>query len=327
MTVTDPAALKAPKRQRLVSVTSLIDSILPKPGLLHWSEAQTAEGMLTLLRAGELHPSLTAAEALAAMREAKIGAEGVSTTAARRGVDVHALLERYARDGTWADPVGLLDVDDYPYAHALNDWLRKYRPEPLEIEQLVADPEHGYAGRLDLIATIDGQRTLVDLKTSEKAAIWDAAHLQTRAYSNASLVCGDDPCDRILIVVVAKDGTWREMDCLMTQRGLEDALRYHRALKPVTAACTQANKVAKDERTEPAAEKLPKVKVERVEDDPSTHPGAMQRTLRRELPTGGLIEYVESPRGWTTLDATRRRADFRAYYFTPPAQEPLRAAA
>src|SRR4051812_10392000 len=242
MTVTDPAQLKAPKRVRLTSVTTLIDQILPKPALVPWAERETAEGMLTLLRAGELHPALTAHEALAAMREARIGAEGVHTTAARRGVDVHALLERYARDGTWADPVGLLDVDDYPYAHALNDWLRANRPEPHEIEQLVADPEHGYAGRLDLIATIDGQRTLVDLKTSEKAAIWDAAHLQTRAYSNASLVCGDDPCDRILIVVVAKDGTWREMDCLMTQRGLEDALRYHRALKPVTNACAAANR-------------------------------------------------------------------------------------
>jgi hypothetical protein len=327
VTVTDPAQLKAPKRQRLTSVTTLIDQILPKPALVPWAERETAEGMLTLLRAGELHPSLTAAEALAAMREAKIGAEGVRTTAARRGVDVHALLERYARDGTWADPVGLLDVDDYPYAHALNDWLRANRPEPHEIEQLVADPEHGYAGRLDLIATIDGQRTLVDLKTSEKAAIWDAAHLQTRLYHRAAMVCGSDPCDRILLVVVAKDGTWREMDCLMTDRGAQDALRYARALKPVTAACAAANRQAKADRAEPAEPKPDKPKVERVDDDPSTHPGAMAKALRRELPDGGLIEYVESPRGWTTQAGTRRTQDFRAYYWTPPSQTTLPVAA
>jgi hypothetical protein len=223
--LTDPMQLKAPKRQRLTSVTTLIDQILPKPALVPWAERETAEGMLTLLRAGELHPSLTAHEALAAMREAKIGAEGVRTTAARRGVDVHALLERYARDGSWADPVGLLDVDDYPYAHALNDWLRKYRPEPHEIEQLVADPEHGYAGRLDLIATIDGQRTLVDLKSQERAGIYSAAHIQARAYERASVRCDGEPVDRVLIVVVAKDGTYREMDCLMTSRGFPSRAR------------------------------------------------------------------------------------------------------
>lgn len=324
---TDPAQLKAPKRVRLVSVTELLGRVLPKPALVPWAEAQTAEGMLTLHRAGELHHGMTAPEALAAMREAKIGAEGVRTTSAKRGVNIHALLEAYGRDGSWADPVGILDPEDFGFAHALNDWLRATCPEPVEIEQLVADPKWGYAGRLDLIANIQGVRTLVDLKSSDKAAIWDAAHSQTRAYSSASIACGDDPCDRILIVVVAKDGTYREMDCLMTQRGHEDTMRYYRALKPVTAACAAANRAAKDERAESAVEKPPKVKVERVEDDPSTHPGAMQRTLRRELPTGGLIEYVESPRGWTTLDATRRRADFRAYYFTPPAQVAMEVAA
>src|SRR3954451_24960463 len=145
---TDPQALKAPKRVRLESVSSVLDAVLPKGGLAYWMERETRKGVATLARAGEPVDRMTNDEIARAMREAGIGAEGARNTAARRGINIHALLERYARDGSWADPLGVLDPEDYGYAHALNDWLAKHRPEPLEIEQLVCDPEAGYAGRL-----------------------------------------------------------------------------------------------------------------------------------------------------------------------------------
>lgn len=328
MTVTDPQQLRAPKRVRLESVSSVLDAVLPKGALTYWATREERKGVATLARAGEPVDRMTDDEIARAMREAGIGAEGARDTAARRGINIHELLEAFARDGSWADPVGILDVDDYPYAHALNDWLRKHRPEPLEIEQLVADPAAGYAGRLDLIATIDGQRTLVDLKSSEKAAVYDRAHAQCRLYHRASLVCGSEPCDRLMVVVVAKDGKHDEMDCLMTDRGIDAALNWRRALKPVTSACDQRNRREKTARANPASDDKPeKPKVEYVEDDPSTHPGAMRKTLRRELPDGGLIEFEDAPAGWTTKDGTRRTRDFRAYWHTPPAQTRLGVAA
>jgi hypothetical protein len=328
VTITDPQQLRAPKRQRLVSVTSLIDSILPKPALVPWAERETAEGMLTLLRAGELHPSLTAHEALAAMREARIGAEGVRTTAARRGVNLHGLLERYENDGTWADPVGILDPEDYPFSHALNDWLRERRPEPIEREQLVADPSAGYAGRFDWFGRIDGQLTLLDATTSDKAAIWPAKHYQLRMYERARRVCGDEPADRLLIVVFCKDGTWREMDCLATFRAVDTMLAHHRDLKPVDQACNAVNRAEKGARRDdtPVA-KRERRKVEPNPDDKSTMPGALEVSMRRELPDGGLIEYEFASRGWATKDGYERMADWRAYFHTPPAQGVLKAAA
>lgn len=295
---------------------------------MHWSERETAAGVATLVRAGEPVDRMTVDEILAALAEAKIGAEGVRTTAAKRGVDVHSLLEHYLRSGTWADPLGILDPGDYGYAHALNKWLRDRRPRPLAIEEIVADPEHGYAGRLDaIIADEDGRMVLWDLKTSEKAQMFDRAHLQTRLYARAVPICGGPVPDEIRIVVCAKDGTYREMDCLMTDRGAQAALHYYRALKSVTAACAAANRAQKDARREPPEPKPDKPKVERVDDDPSTHPGAMRKTLRRELPDGGVLEFEDAPAGWTARDGTRRSRDWRAYWWTPPVQAELPVAA
>ncbi len=329
MTLTDPAQLKAPKRVRLVSVTTLCSAIVASDALVHWSERETAAGVATLARAGEPVDRMTVDDILHALREAKIGAEGVRDAAARRGVNVHGLLERYLRDGAWADPVGILDPEDYGYAHALNDWLRKTRPDPISVEEIVADPEHGYAGRLDaIIANEDGRAVLWDLKTSEKAQVFDRAHLQTRLYARAVPICGGPVPDEIRIVVCAKDGTYREMDCLMTDRGAQAALHYYRALKPVTAACTAANRSERDKRAEPAEDNpAPRPKVERIDDDPSTHPGAFRTELRRELPDGGVISFEEAPASWTTKDGYRRRQAYRAYWYQPPAQSRMEIAA
>lgn len=326
--VTDPAELRAPKRQRLISVTELLGRVLPKPALVPWAEAQTAEGMLTLHRAGELHHGMTAQDALAAMREAKIGAEGVRTSSAKRGVNVHALLERWENDGSWADPVGVLDVEDYPFAHALNDWLRERRPDPISREQLVADPESQYAGRYDLTALIDGQITLVDATTSDKASIWPAKHYQTRCYERGRRRCGEEPADRLLIVVFCRDGSWREMDVLATDRAVDDMLSHYRGLKPVNQACESANRAEKNARRddEPKA-KRERRKVDPDPNDPRTIPGAMEVSIRRDMPDGGIIEFESASRGWTTRDGFERLSDWRAYYWTPPVQATLPVAA
>lgn len=327
--VTDPAELRPPRRQRLVSVTTLCSAIMSSDSLVHWAERESVKGVTTLVRAGEPVARMSTEDVLHALRDSKIGAEGVRDSAAKRGVNVHSLLESYLRDGSWADPVGILDPEDYGYAHALNDWLRKENPDPISVEEIVADPSHGYAGRLDAIIASEGDRVVLwDLKTSEKAAIFDRAHLQTRLYARAVPICGGPVPDEIRIVVCAKDGTFREMDCLMTDRDSQAALNYYRALKPVTAACVAANRAAKAERAEPAAEPKPeRPRVERVDDDPSTHPGAFRTELRRELPDGGVVSFEESPVGWTTREGYRRSQAWRAYWFQPPVQATLPVAA
>lgn len=51
--------------------------------------------------------------------------------------------------------------------------------------------------------------------------------------------------------------------------------------------------------------------------DRSTVPGAMEHTLRRELPGRGVIEFEEAPVGWLTKKGTPREKPWRAYFWTP----------
>jgi hypothetical protein len=328
--MTAPAKAKAPKRTRLVSCTTLLDQIVPKPGLIRWTETQTVKGVATLVRAGEPVDRMTDDEILAAMRESAIGAEGTRDSAARRGVNVHALLEDYFRTGTLPDPVGKVEIDDYGYVTALNRWLIATQPQPLMIEEIVADPVAGYAGRLDAIIGTEGSKTVLwDLKTSERAQAYDTAHLQTRLYARAAALCGDPIADEVRIVVVAKDGEYRDIPCLADDAAAETALAYWRTIKPITAACTSANRVEKAARAEPAPEKAPEVEWESSPDhpDPAHRPGALEVHKRRELPDGGVLEFESAPVGWTTKDGKRRQKPWRAYMFTPPAQGELGLAA
>ena len=56
-----------------------------------------------------------------------------------------------------------------------------------------------------------------------------------------------------------------------------------------------------------------------TEVDLSTVPGAMERTLRRELPDGSVIEFEEARAGFLKKDGMPRLADWRAYFYTPAA--------
>ncbi len=70
-------------------------------------------------------------------------------------------------------------------------------------EQTVWSRTHRYAGTLDLVAYVDGVRTLIDFKTSK--AIYAEAHLQNVAYQVALAEMGHEPCLSGCIVRVPKN--------------------------------------------------------------------------------------------------------------------------
>jgi hypothetical protein len=239
------------KRERLVSVTTLLDAISPKGGLPIWAEARGIEGAVTAMQSGLMDADLPPAEAVAEVRRLHLGADRARDDAQDRGLNVHALLEQYMLTGNAPEAPTILS--HMGYYQALCRWLLRVNPEPIDdhgtgVEELVASPKDGYAGRRDLRAKCGPWLIGFDAKTQEKGAIFPQAHLQVKLYERGGIACGDEPCDQLKVVVFAANGEYREMDCLASDASIDAALTYYRATRPIEAACNRMNEIEKKAR-------------------------------------------------------------------------------
>jgi len=166
------------KRGQLPSVSRVL-GIFDKPGLTKWKIGLAAQG---------------------------IDPDAEAKRAQERGTDIHSLLETFMVSGQ--EPIPAHHPEEHRgWIRGLNEFLLKYDPQPESVEQLVAHPELGYAGRFDLRAKIRGLSTIVDLKTSDKGRVYREAHLQALAYAWADEVCGAPPVEAVLIVGIGRNGS------------------------------------------------------------------------------------------------------------------------
>jgi len=234
------------ERVRVTSVTTILDAILPKPGLSPWAEARGSEGAVEAVRAGEIDPD-GCADPVGIVRRLRLGADRARDDAADRGLNTHGILERYMVTGAAPNPA------EHPEAHhgyirGATRWLLHADPEPTAVEELVASPDDGYAGRMDLRAIIGGLLTSVDFKTQEKGYIYPGGHLQLGLYERGAIACGDEPADRLLVVVVAADGSFREMAADHHDDVIDSALDFYQRVKPINSACESANRIEREAR-------------------------------------------------------------------------------
>jgi len=156
-----------PKSGDLVpSVTNVI-GMLDKPALPRWAASEVAK------RAADLKRSLANMSDADVVDTLKGAPWSRSKRAADRGTDIHGYLE--ARLRGW-EPDELSD-DAAPYRDAAEAWLDDTGVEVVETELTVFHPL--YAGTGDLWGVIDGQRYIIDFKTSK--GIYDEAALQLAA--------------------------------------------------------------------------------------------------------------------------------------------------
>jgi hypothetical protein len=110
----------------------------------------------------------------------------VKKEAASIGDLVHDFAKRFA---LWQMKQGdKPKIEDWP-KEAMNgingflDWFNSYQVIFSEVEQVVYSLKYRYVGRYDLLATIDGNLTILDYKTSK--SIYPEAYYQISAYEQA----------------------------------------------------------------------------------------------------------------------------------------------
>lgn len=122
--------------------------------------------------------------------------------AADRGTTVHLATEIL-------DRTGRAEIsDDYaPYLEAYAEFLREHDVEWELIEHPDYHPVHGYAGTIDRYGTVDGMKTLADLKTTY--TVYKPLCSASLNLYRLILEARQKTVERLLIVHLKKDGTYK----------------------------------------------------------------------------------------------------------------------
>lgn len=182
-------------------------------------------------------------------------AERLSAAAAKAGMEWFERKDRRATEGTNVHEKvleilsageripSLADVTDAErgYAQGVIAWWSAVNPEAIASEQVVYSPEYRFAGRVDLIAEIRQQRTVVDLKTG---FIGESAHAQLAAYRLAADESGFGPIDAALILKVYEDGTYAAFPGLSAPEDFVRGLEVYRTGKSLAAGVREQLRAA-----------------------------------------------------------------------------------
>jgi hypothetical protein len=183
----------------LPSVTNVL-GVLAKPGLDAWKIEQGIMAALTLPRAVN--------EPLDAFAHRVVSDMGEQVEkAADFGSAIHAACEVYALNKQVPENIRLLTF--------LEDWFRwfdEHVERVASVERVYVHQEHGYAGRVDMVALVRGSGwAVVDFKTQKvkrsvkgvaKPVFYETWPLQLAAYRQAILASGAKDVKAMVSVVI-----------------------------------------------------------------------------------------------------------------------------
>lgn len=146
------------------------------------------------------------------------GLDWVNPHGLLRGQYVACTTEYYDRG-----ELDLETIDDQllPYLNGWIDFLKKAEPELLGIEELVCNPEYGYAGKLDRRLVLRGEPSILDIKLGQHQP-WHG--LQTAAYA----ACFEEAHQRYSLIL-KEDESYR----LMWHKDSDDLPVFRAALAVV----------------------------------------------------------------------------------------------
>ncbi|MBM7770616.1 hypothetical protein JOD54_000820 [Actinokineospora baliensis] len=171
-------------REKVPGVTSVIDMV-PKNFLTFWAAKETAEWAADNL--GAVVSLLLNGQRQAAVDTMKAAHRRTTGAAAETGTEVHVLFEKLAR----GQRVGRQHPEMEPYVRHINEFLDRYQPEFLFIEESVWSDQHKYAGSFDALVRIEGETVMLDAK-STRSGVHPEVALQLSAYSHADRIVTQD---------------------------------------------------------------------------------------------------------------------------------------
>ena len=178
---------------RLYSVTTLLSRGLPKPALTRWLQNEVArkaieyaEQLVTMRENGD-------EEAAKQMLTAFSGQK--RDVAAEAGTAIHQAIEALGNAQTPAEVaviMGGLDDEIRPFVHQFLAFCEDVQPTFHAQELTCWSERFGYAGTLDAIATINGDRCIIDVKSGKGAYPEAALQMAAYAHSEFTMEEGDD---------------------------------------------------------------------------------------------------------------------------------------
>jgi hypothetical protein len=197
-------AKPAPEDERLWSVTTILKSYGDSDALINWSAQETARAAIRKLRTWQAMVDDEGEDgAVNWLAQQRYNPPKGERSATALGEAVHAAIEHLVVNGhrpphgtELSKKAGQMDAEVDPYLDSFDMFLDHFQPTFEAAEMTVYHPGYGYAGTLDGIAVIQGQRVVIDYKTSKKSTTgrgerskpWKDVVLQTCAYRHAELV-------------------------------------------------------------------------------------------------------------------------------------------
>lgn len=155
-------------------VTSIL-GILDKPALLPWAAKMAGEYVKINL------PENAPREQIEAVCEkAKTEYNTIKEAAGDVGTQVHAIAESLFKGQPVEIPTDPLVINGLK---ALQEWISENNVQPIDTELITFSKSAYFAGTMDLLASVNGKLTQVDLKTG--SGIYNEHYFQTAAYKFA----------------------------------------------------------------------------------------------------------------------------------------------
>lgn len=175
---------RMPDGRKLMSVTTIIENGIPKPGLVHWAAIEVAKCAMDYL------PRLLRARGEEARENTyqwlRRAAERRRDTAADLGGAIHDAVEATILGTPWPEPTD----EQRPFLEAFARFCDRWQPEFEASEMVVANLTDGYCGRGDVwmwltLPEVGRVRVIGDWKSGKN--VYPEAAMQLSGYARAEV--------------------------------------------------------------------------------------------------------------------------------------------